>query len=390
MPLLDLNDQARLRHDRDKNLGFPIGSHIQPPPMLFNRDGLNIFQGDHYKGTSAFLILGGPSFGELINGSSTFNGKLTSNRELLNYPGFITMAVNNSVKTFRPNLWTCVDNPQNFIKSIWLDPKIAKYVPFDHTEKKIFDNESWKEMDTLVGECPNTYFYRRNEHFNPAQFLKEGSFNWGEHSDSLDELGNKGGRSVFLVAIKLLYYLGVRNIFLLGCDFKMDENTKYHFEQDRSTGSQKGNNSTYKILEKRFEALLPHFQEVGLNVFNCNPDSGLKVFPMLSFTEAIHLGTLGIPDIKTERTAGLYDRKANEKNKPKTLIINDDMKRESKNKLDKLRKELDNAKHALDTYKIMPDANEDNIKRLEFLVQDARKKFREQERIKNNIWGIKK
>lgn len=404
--ILDLNDHARLRHHRDRNIGFPTNQYLQPSPMLFNRDGLNMFMGDTYKGSSAFLILGGPSFGELIKGESEFRGKKVPNKDLLNYPGFVTMATNNAPRTFRPNLWTMVDDPGNFIKSIWLDPKITKFIPFDHTEKRLFDNEKWEDMDKLVGECPNTYFYRRNEHFSPEQFLIEGTFNWGEHSNSLDELGNKGGRSVMLVAIKLLYYLGIRKIFLLGCDFKMDDNTKYHFDQDRSIGSQKGNNATYQILKSRFEALLPEFEKVGLKVFNCNPESGLKVFPMINFDEAINLATSNIPDIETERTAGLYDRKANSKKivtKPIAPIIDNKIvttidltkdvytegeKAAAKQELDKLRKILDDVKHARDTYKMMPDASPENVSKLEEAVQKARKNFRDYELVKNRVWGI--
>jgi len=409
---LDLNDHAKLRHHRDRNLGFPIGQYLQPPPMLFNRDGLNIFMGDTYRGCSAFLILGGPSFGDIIKGETEFKGKKMSNRELLNYPGFVTMATNNAPRTFRPNLWTMVDDPGNFIKSIWLDPKITKFVPFDHTEKNIFDNEKWEHMDCKVGECPNSYFLRRNEHFNPEQFLTEGTFNWGEHSDAVDTLGNKGGRSVMLVAIKLLYYLGVRKIFLLGCDFKMDENTKYHFAQDRSKGSQNGNNSTYEILKSRFTSLLPEFEKVGLKVFNCNPDSGLKVFPYIPFEEAINLATNQMPDISVERTEGLYDRRATMKKKivpiakitspgekanahdvfyPATAIggtYTEEEKRLSKSQLDKFRKALDDVKQARDTYKMMPDASPDNLTKLEDAIESARKKFREYEIVKNRVWGI--
>jgi hypothetical protein len=376
--------------------------------MLFNREGLNLFLGDSYQGCSAFLILGGPSFGELIKGSSMLQGEMVSNLELLKHPGFVTMATNNAPRTFRTNLWTIVDSPQNFIKSIWLDPKISKFVPFDHAEKKIFDNEAWVEMDKLVGECPNVHFFRRNEHFVPEQFLTEASFNWGEHSNAIDALGNKGGRSVMLVALKLLYFLGVRKVFLLGCDFKMDDNTKYHFEQDRSKGSQSGNNATYDILKKRFEALLPIFDAANFKVFNCNLDSGLKVFPMIPFDEAIVLATKDMPNIKTERTAGLYDRKANEKKNKVTKPVapitegidtaidlnktefTEEEKKVAKKKLDWLRKVLDDTKHARDTYKLMPDANADNIQNLENAVINARKQFRDYEVIKNKVWGIVK
>jgi hypothetical protein len=122
------------------------------------------------------------------------------------------------------------------------------------------------------------HFFRRNEHFVPDQFLTSNTINWGEHTDSKDALGNKGGRSVMLVALRLLYHFGIRKVFLLGCDFNMDDNSKYHFEQDRSKSSQRGNNATYEILKSRFEALLPYFDKAGFKVFNCNENQDLRYF----------------------------------------------------------------------------------------------------------------
>ncbi len=187
-----------------------------------------------------------------------------------------------------------------------------KFVPYSHTDKKLFDNESWKEIDTVVGSCPNTWFYKRNELFNEKQFLFEDTFNWGNHGD------HGGGRSVMLVAIRLLFFLGIRTLFLLGCDFKMGENQKYHFDQNRSASSINGNNSTYEKLISRFTLLKPILDQMGYNIYNCNEQSGLKVFPFVSFKEAIEVATLEMPvDIINERTEGLYDRMAQNKKKKK-------------------------------------------------------------------------
>jgi hypothetical protein len=304
---IDNNDWRGVRHGRNRHEGFDIGQYINPAPMLFTRDGHNLWLADLYKGNSAFLILGGPSFGQLINSDKSigFGSGSHSVRQCLNYPGVLTMGINNSVKTFRPNLWISVDDPTHFIKSIWLDPTINKFVPLDHAEKKIFDNDKWEMMDRVVGDCPNIYFYRRNEHFQHNQFLTENTFNWGNHGD----LG--GGRSVMLVAVRMLYYLGIRTIYLLGCDFHMDENTKYHFDQDRTKSSQRGNNSTYDKLIERFSLLQPIFLENNLSIYNCNPDSRLKVFPFISFEEAFLKSILQMPiNIENERTSGLYERMA--------------------------------------------------------------------------------
>ena len=95
----DKNDYTRLRHNRDRYEGYKVGHYVQTPPLVFTRDGHNVFMGDMYRGACAFLILGGPSVGNL-------------NLESLKQPSILTMGINNSVRTFRPNLWMCVDNPQ--------------------------------------------------------------------------------------------------------------------------------------------------------------------------------------------------------------------------------------------------------------------------------------
>ena len=292
------DDHNRFRHSRERNKGYAIGTYLQPPPMLFSRDGHAMYMADMYRGRPAFLIGGGPSFADV-------------DKTKLNQPGILTMTINNAVKSFRTDLWVCVDSPTHFIKSVWLDPKITKFVPYAHAEKKIFDNEKWSELDIVVGDCPNVWYYRRNEHFVADQFLFEDTFNWGNHKDY------GGGRSVMLVCLRILFYLGVRIVYLLGVDFKMDENTKYHFEQDRTKSSINNNNSTYKKLIERFTQLQPLFLKHEFEIYNCNPDSGLKVFPFKNVDQAMEHATSEMPDIERERTEGLYERTAENKKEAK-------------------------------------------------------------------------
>ena len=224
----DKADHISLRHGRKVHEGTDYSMFLQSPPMLYSRDGHNLWMGDTYRGGTAFLICNGPSFGKILTSEFEFKGKMRSGKEILNYPGFITMGMNNGPKSFRPNLWTCVDSPTHFIKSIWLDPKITKFVPFSFPDRTLFDNEKWRDMKETVGDCPNMVYYKRNEKFDANKFLFEDTFNWGNHKDF------GGGRSVMLVAVRLLFHLGIRNLYLLGADLKMDDNTKYHFDQDRN------------------------------------------------------------------------------------------------------------------------------------------------------------
>ena len=288
----DVPDDQMSRWNRERHEGFAVGKFLYAPPMFFTQDHHSLWINDMYRGRSAFLILSGPSFKEV-------------DKKVLKSPGILTMGVNNSPRTFRPNLWTSVDSPDHFMRSIWLDPTIMKFVPICHAGKHIFHNDAWKWLKLKVGDCPNVVYFRRNEKFQSKQFLNEDTMNWGNHK----KYG--GGRSVMLLAMRILYLIGIRRVFLLGADFNMDKNKpdNYHFPQERKEDSIHGNMSTYKKLNQWFTALRPVFDKEGFNVFNCNPKSGLTAFDHVPFDTAIDriLGEWGHINIRRERTEGLYD-----------------------------------------------------------------------------------
>jgi hypothetical protein len=241
----------------------------------------------------------------VLNGPSLVSGDYDLSK--LNSPGVITYGVNNGPSTFRPTFWSCVDDPGRFLKSIWLDPRITKFVPHAHAEKPIFDNETWNEMRedgrrVLVGECPNCVFFHRNEKFVANRWLFEDKINWGNHKDY------GGCRTVMLPALRILFLLGFRKVYLLGADFTMTEEYAYHFDEKREKGAVNCNMKTYKRMrDEYFPKLKPFFKEEGFEVYNCNPDSGLKdTFDFISFDDAISECTGKLGNVPNERTWGMY------------------------------------------------------------------------------------
>jgi len=294
----DQNDDRIARWGRSRHEGYRKFRHnfLQPAPLLFTQDHHPLWLGDIYRGRSAFLIAGGPSFAKLDHAK-------------LHSPGVLTMALNNAAKTFRPNLWVSVDSPDHFLRSIWLDPTIQKFAPICHASKFIFNSDSWKFMDIRVGDCPNVVYYKRNEHFKPEHFLWEDCINWGNHAN------HGGGRSVMLAAIRILFILGIRRVYMLGVDFKMDEKYNYHFPQGRHANSINGNNTAYQKLNEWFKALRPFFEEQNFLLYNCNHESNLNVFDFVSFEEACNRvnDEFDRVDVYAERTAGLYDTSTQDK-----------------------------------------------------------------------------
>ena len=298
----DKADDDIVRHGRDRHLGVCVSNEFyQRAPMFFSREAMNIELIGHYRGASAFLICNGPSFASL-------------NHDLLRQPGIITYGMNNGPASFRPDFWTCVDTPARFLKSIWLDPKITKLVPMAHFEKNIFDNEEWKMQNIKVGDCPNVIGFRRNEKFMANRFLFEDCMNWGNHKDY------GGCRTVILPCLHILFLLGFRKVYLLGCDLTMSTEYAYHFDEQRDKGAVNCNTATYrKMITEYFPQLKPFFDAEGFEIYNCNPNSALTVFPHVTFENAVAEATGKLGNTANERTWGMYS-KPEEKEKWKNEI----------------------------------------------------------------------
>ncbi len=292
----DANDFKKFRYSRDRHLGVCVSNEFyQNVPFFFTRDRSPLWLTGQYRGRSIFMMCNGPSIA---------SGKY--DLSLLKKPGIMTYGMNNGAKTLRPNFWSCVDDPQRFIKSVWLDSCITKFVPHAHAEKPLFDNEKWEELTVdgkrvVVGDCPNVIYFHRNEKFMADRFLFEDTFNWGNSGDE------GGGRSVMLPVLRICFMLGFRKIYLMGADFNMSEDYTYHFDEQRNNGAVKGNLKTYDRLQHEyFPQLKPYLDAEGVEVYNCNPDSKLTVFPFIDFNEAIREASSELGDVENERTWGLY------------------------------------------------------------------------------------
>jgi hypothetical protein len=301
---VDKNDRNQLKWSRFGNMGACVASeYYQNCPYFFTREGSTVPMVGWFRGKSAFLIASGPSFKDV-------------NKDLLSKPGVWTIATNNAIASFRTNASVVVDEPARFTMSMWLDPTIMKFVPTSLMERPLWDNrylpnqggQQWELSKMVLGDCPNVIGYRRNEKFNPERFLYEDTINWGNHK----KWG--GGRSVLLATMRILFLLGFRKVYLLGVDFEMNENKKYHFDEERKPGAIRGNTSTYRKMMSWFKELQPYFLAEKFIVKNCNPESKLTAFPFMPFSDAIAEATEEIGDTTMERLSGLYasidDKKA--------------------------------------------------------------------------------
>lgn len=233
----------------------------------------------------AFLICGGPSANDLP-------------LEQLSRKGVFSLAVNNVAAhpRFRPQAFVCSDPPQKFSHSIWLDPGIMKFIPTPKLRsrrgklRKKLPNGEFEMMKTSVIDCPNVWGFQRwswlwpNEQF----FLTEGAC-WGNHRAGVEKTGQPKTVCTMLLALRILYYLGARRIFLVGVDFRMSPDCGYSFGQERTEGASKSNNSQFAVVNDWLCTMQKNgiFRKFGLEIFNTYNRSGLRAFDYVPFEDAI-------------------------------------------------------------------------------------------------------
>ncbi|HOK96641.1 MAG TPA: hypothetical protein PK052_06880 [Anaerohalosphaeraceae bacterium] len=255
---------------------------------IFTRaDGSMVDLIDLFRGQSAFLCCGGPSFAAV-------------DKSQLALPGILTMAVNNTAHLFRPNLWTAQDPPYRFMWTIWEDPRIMKFTLWDYRRDRYWLPRENRFSDRTLEQCPNLFFHKRKSDLVAASWLDEDRIVWGTPKVLQD--GSNGARSVFLAALHILYFLGFHKVYLLGVDFHMDEKNGYWFDEYRSPAAIRNNQRVYEQTAEHCKALRPYLEKAGFNVFNCNPDSRLKVFDYYPFKKAIAENTIDLSD----STRGMY------------------------------------------------------------------------------------
>jgi hypothetical protein len=255
--------------------------------MFVSGQGQPLSLANLYRNGQAFLLLSGPSAKQL-------------DLSLLTRRGCYVMGVNNSPALVRCNSMIYVDRAWKIHDAIWLDPAAMKFVPQTQLDcgirRQTPNGPAYPAAPIVAGTLPGVVGYARNDHFRPAVWIEEASVNWG-HNDV------RGGtypycKDVLFAALKVLYVLGFRTIYLLGCDFSMRADRPYAFDvalgQHHAEWYEHANNSIYKKMAQMLADLKPHFDSAGLKIFNCNQKSGLTVFESCSYNAAIGAASGGI------------------------------------------------------------------------------------------------
>ena len=275
-----------------------------PKQLILNRHGEFVDLSDLFGGAAAFAIFGGPSAREMP-------------LQQLEKRGCLIFSTNNCLANLpfplRPHVWTHTDPTHKFHDAIWKDPAILKFTPereWDSQTKEPRPGDKRKHkgvrtraadgvLEFIPGQAarymPGVFGYKRNTTFRPAEWLWEDSINRGNDKASFEaKNGWTHTINTMFTVVRLAFYLGVKTLYLVGCDFHMSGERAYGFNQNKWRGGVESNNRYYFEMCLMFDALLPHFEAAGFQVFNCTPGSCLWSFPELDFAEAVEQATAGI------------------------------------------------------------------------------------------------
>lgn len=230
-----------------------------------------------WRGCAAFYVCGGPSLRQL-------------DLERLRDRGVVSLGINNVAAYAPVRAFTCSDPPEKFHHGIWLDPAILKFVPIPKLSKRIrakVSETDWRPTAYRVEDCPSVFGYSRATEYVAADFLTTPHASWGQGKHGLAKHGGEKILFTFFLGLRLLHYLGVRRIYLLGVDFQMTEQDGYAFAEQRHEGAVRGNNNHYRIAKGMCDELAPVFAAAGLEVYNSNPESALTTWPYVSYEDAL-------------------------------------------------------------------------------------------------------
>lgn len=231
-------------------------------------------------GKSGFLVCGGPSINQV------------DHRKLADR-GICSLAINNVSGYVPVSAMTFSDPAEKFHYGVMYDPCILKLVPKAKLRQKIRlkhpETGEFIKTKTKVSQLPSVFAYERWCEFHADQFLTSPAATWGNDKNGVKATGGKKTLNTMLLGLRVLHYLGVRRVYMLGVDFAMRGEKgrqlgNYAFEQ---AGSPSGNNNAYRVLVEWFTQLKPIFDDDGFEVYNCNSKSHLTVFPYVDFDHAV-------------------------------------------------------------------------------------------------------
>ncbi len=191
--------------------------------------------------------------------------------------GIPAMAVNDYPKDGpKPNYWCSGDGAGNFGVRIWDDVDVMKFCGIRQIPLNLPREDAYEKARSSK-DAPNVHFFHHvNDLLEMESWLHVPYIAWGttHFGPNVPPQFHKEGaaRSSMLIGLRLLWHLGYREVYLLGCDC-----TPHHHPAP----------NYWKVMFHYIDQLRPIFDRFGYNVVQTNPDSHLRTFEFANFDDIV-------------------------------------------------------------------------------------------------------
>lgn len=204
--------------------------------------------------------------------------------------GIPVMAINDYPESpaFKPDFWCTGDPPHYFPERIWTDIEVMKFTPLGSHELRRRAGADAYDPDFKLtpGDAPNVHFFHTTnnememESWLHLPWIPWGTTLWGENVPR--QLYNKGAaRSSMLIGLRLLWHLGFREVYLLGCDCGPGAIASPGLVHDNPAVEY------WNVIFHLLEQVKPTFDRFCYRVINCNPASHLRTFEFTKFDDIV-------------------------------------------------------------------------------------------------------
>lgn len=191
--------------------------------------------------------------------------------------GIPVLAINDVRKGWpKPRYWCSGDPPGYFSERIWTDPDIMKFIGL-HNKENVRPRDGAYEPKKVAREAPNVFFFHQaTDNTDAEHWLFHPFVSWGTTigcENCPKQLYEKGAaRSSMLIGLKLLFFLGYRDVYLVGCDC-----APHHHPES----------AYWETIFHLTDSVGQHFKQWGYHVMQTNRDSHLRCFDFVDFDEAL-------------------------------------------------------------------------------------------------------
>ena len=166
----------------------------------------------------------------------------------------VKVAMNNTGTIVRPTIWIGADKAENYSPSILADPTIMKFAVISRRDCEV-DGKPWRSL-------PNTFFVSTKQMKPKEFFVPSRDFAWD--------------KNVFTMALQLVYRLGFREVYTVGCSFKITKDAQYCYDTKLNENQVQYTQNTYNSALRQLRGLLPVAEKHDFRIFSSTPDSALN------------------------------------------------------------------------------------------------------------------